>query len=200
MLSVVCGIVMAAGMFFTLAFLPVGLIVALVVGCDRSVGWRSRGLLIVAIGLGFITIVLAGWAVSRANPFVIGWWNLHHHARFYHEYPRTYSLWLAVNPLELAIAMGLPSVVLCLTGLFAPRGMPLSVWSALAVLALADVIGRNMGEVARLWILYTPPLLVGAAYGCSRSESGPALLAGSTVLLGAQTLALQSMVQVVYPV
>ena len=68
------------------------------------------------------------------------------------------------------------------------------------MLALANLIGRNMGEVARLWILYTPPLLVGAAYGCCRIGSRPAVLAGSTALLGAQTLALQSMIQVVYPV
>jgi methylthioxylose transferase len=200
LLAIAAGFVMAAGMYFTLAFLPVGLIVALVVGFHTSLSWRSRALLILAIGLGFITTVLGGWAVTRANPLVIGWWNLHHHARFYDEYPRTYLLWLLVNPLELAIAVGLPSVVLCVAGLFAPRGMPLSVWSTLAVLALADLIGRNMGEVARLWILYMPPLLVGAAYGCSRSGSGPAVLAGSTVLLGVQTLALQSMIQVVYPV
>ena len=84
-----------------------------------------------AIGLGFVTILLCGWAVIGANPFVIGSWNLHHHARFYDEYPRTYRLWLVVNPVELAIALGLPSVVWCVIGLFAPRGVPVSVWSTL---------------------------------------------------------------------
>jgi hypothetical protein len=199
-LALAAGMLLAFGMFFTLAFLPVGLIVAFVVGFDPLLTWRWRALLILAIGVGFLAIVLCGWAVTRANPIVIGRWNLYHHARFYDEFPRTYRLWLLVNPVELAIALGLPSVVLCLTGLFAPRGIPLAVWSTLVVLALANVIGRNMGEVARLWMLYTPPLLVGAGYGCTRASSQPLALGGSTALLGVQTLALQSMIQVVYPV
>jgi methylthioxylose transferase len=199
-LAIASGIVMSCGMFFTLAFLPVGLIVALVVCCHPRASWWSRALLILAIGVGFITLLIWGWEVTGANPIVIASWNLHHHARFYDEYPRTYRLWLVVNPVELAIALGLPSVVWCVVALFAPRGVPLSVWSTLLVLALANLIGRNMGEVARLWILYMPPLLVAAAQGCTRWGSKPAALAGSTALLGVQTLALQSMIQVVYPV
>jgi methylthioxylose transferase len=200
LLAIAAGMVMAFGMFFTLAFLPVGLIVALVVCFQRPTSWRARALLIVAIGLGFITILLCGWAVIGANPFVISSWNLYHHTRFYDEYPRTYRLWLVVNPIELGIALGLPTVVLCLSALFAPRGMPVSVWCTLFVLTLTNLTGRNMGEVARLWMLYMPPLLVGAGYGFDRWVNKPAPLAASTALLGAQTLALQSMIQVVYPV
>ena len=82
-----------------------------------------------------------------------------------------------------------------------PRaGVPLSVWSTLLVLALTNLTGRNMGEVARLWMLYMPPLLVGAGYGFDRWVRKPAPLAASTALLGLQTLALQSLIQVVYPV
>jgi methylthioxylose transferase len=200
LLAVASGMVMAFGMFFTLAFLPVGVIVALVVGSYRALTWRLRGLVIVAIGIGFATIVLCGWAVLGANPFVIGWWNLHHHARFYDEYPRTYGLWFVVNPLELAIALGLPAVVWCISGLFSPRGMPASIWATLLVLALTNLTGRNMGEVARLWMLYMPPLLLGAGYGFVRESSRGAPLGVSAVLLGLQTLTLQSMIQVVYPI
>ena len=199
-LAIISGATMAFGMFFTLAFLPVGLIVALVVCCNRSVSWRSRALLILATGLGFITILLCGWAVMGANPFVISSWNLYHHARFYDEYPRSYRLWLVVNPVELAIAIGLPSVVWCLVALVAPRGLPLSVWSTLLVLTLTNLTGRNMGEVARLWMLYMPPLLVAAGYSFDRWVRKPAPLAATTSLLGLQTLALQSLIQVVYPV
>ena len=131
---------------------------------------------------------------------MIAWWNLHHHARFYDEYPRTYRLWLVVNPVELAIALGLPAVIWCVTALFSPRRLPLSVWSTLLVLVLTNLTGRNMGEVARLWMLYMPPLLVGAGYGFDRWVSKPVPLAVSSALLGLQTLALQSMIQVVYPV
>ena len=199
-LAIASGVVMAFGMFFTLAFLPVGLIVALVVWFQRSAAWRSRAVLILAIGLGFITILLCGWAVIGANPFVIGSWNLYHHARFYDDYPRTYRVWLLVNPVELAIALGLPSAVFCLISLFAPRGVPLPVWSTILVLTLTNLTGRNMGEVARLWMLYMPPLLVGAGFGFDRWARKPALLAASTALLGLQTLALQALIQVVYPV
>jgi methylthioxylose transferase len=191
---------MAFGMFFTLAFLPVGLIVSLVVCFQPTVSWRSRAGLIAAIGLGFIALMVCGWVASGANPLVVGSWNLHHHARFYDEFPRTYRLWLVVNPVELAIALGLPTAVWCLFGLCAPRGLPVSVWSTFVVLALTNLTGRNMGEVARLWMLYMPPLLVGAGYGFDRWGSRPGPLAASTAFLGLQTLALQSMIQVVYPV
>jgi methylthioxylose transferase len=74
------------------------------------------------------------------------------------------------------------------------------VWSTLLVLALTNLTGRNMGEVARLWMLYLPPLLVGAAHGYDRWVKKSVPLAVSVALLGLQTLALQSMIQVVYPV
>ena len=199
-LAIASGLLMAFGMFFTLAFLPVGAIVALIVVFQTSASWWSRAVLIAAIGSGFIILLLCGWALIGANPLVVASWNLHHHARFYDEYPRTYWLWLVVNPLELAIAIGLPSVVWCLLGLLAPRGLPVSVWCTLVVLILTNLTGRNMGEVARLWMLYMPPLLIGAGYALARWGARPAALGVTTILLGLQTLALQSMIQVVYPV
>jgi methylthioxylose transferase len=199
-LAALSGIIMALGMAFTLAFLPVGLIVALVLGLNFSITWKRRALLIVATGLGFLSIFLMGWAATGADPLIIASWNLHHHARFYDEYPRTYRLWLLANPIETAIAIGLPSVVWCTLGLFAARSVPISVWSTLLVLVLTNLIGRNLGEVARLWMLYMPFLLVAAGHGCNRLGAGATPLAASIVLLGLQTLALQSMIQVVYPV
>ena len=57
-----------------------------------------------------------------------------------------------------------------------------------------------MGEVARLWMLFTPPFLIAAARGFERLVGGPVSLGVTTALIGLQTLALQSMIQVVYPV
>jgi methylthioxylose transferase len=192
--------VMALGMAFTLAFLPVGLIVGFVLGLNFSMTWKMRALLIFATGLGFLSILMAGWVMTGADPLVIAKWNLLNHARFYHEYPRTYQLWLLANPIETAIAIGLPSVVWCAFGLLAARSVPISVWSTLLVLVLMNLIGRNLGEVARLWLLFMPLLLVAAGHGCNRLGAGPVTLAASIVILGLQTLALQSMIQVVYPV
>jgi hypothetical protein len=195
------GLVMAFGMVFTLAFLPVGLIVALIIGTDRALSLPRRAALILATGAGFLAFVLAGWFLTGANPFVVWSWNLHHHARFYDEYPRTYRLWLWANWVELAIAIGLPTAAWFLVGLLgAPRSLPRAVWATLFVLLLVDLTGRNMGEVARLWMLFTPPLLIAAARGFERLGGGPVSLATSTALVGFQTLALQAMIQVVYPV
>ena len=199
-LAAMSGVVMAFGMVFTLAFLPVGLITALIIILNRSISLRMRAVLILATGAGYLAFVLGGWLVTGADPFIVWKWNLHHHARFYDEYPRTYSRWLWANPIELAIAIGLPTVVWCAAGLFAPRSLPLSVWATLLVLTLVNLTGRNMGEVARLWMLFTPPLLIAAGHGLHRFGGGPIFLAASTALLALQTLALQSMIQVVYPV
>jgi hypothetical protein len=202
LLALASGSTMAFGMFFTMAFLPVGLMVGLAIVLTVAMGWRMRGVLILAVGIGFLALVLSGFAAVGANPFVIGIWNLHHHARFYDEYPRTYYLWLLANPLETVVAMGLPSAIWCLIGLLSPRKVPVYFWAALLVLALVDITGRNMGEVARLWMLFMPPLLAIAGLACERLARGraPFALGGSIALLGLQTLSLQTMIQVVYPV
>ena len=199
-LAAASGMVMAIGLSFTLAFLPVGLIVALTLVSNTNATWRMRAFLILATGAGFLALLAAGWALTSANPFVIGSWNLKHHAQFYVEYPRTYRLWLWVNPLEMAIALGVPSVIWCMAGFLAPRRVPISAWSTLLVLVLINLTGRNMGEVARLWMLFMPPLLVATGAAMHRLGSRPAALAATTALIGAQTLALQAMIQVVYPV
>ncbi|MGC8639273.1 MAG: hypothetical protein ACP5XB_05265, partial [Isosphaeraceae bacterium] len=200
MLAILCGIVLAFGTFFTLAFLPVGLIVALVIVFAPGVSNARKAGLIVAISLGFVSLISLGWVLTGANPLVIWTWNLRNHARFYVEYPRTYLAWLAVNPIELCVALGLPAVVWCGCGLAGPRSVPRSAWATLAVLVLLNLIGRNMGEVARLWMLFLPPLLTAASAGFCRLKGGPWSLGTTAGLLGAQTLALQTLIQVVYPV
>lgn len=201
-LAVASGTVMAFGMFFTMAFLPIGAMAGLIVVFSLANGWGMRGVLLLATGAGFFTLLLFGWAASSANPFVTSVWNLHHHARFYDEYPRTYSRWLLANPIELVVAMGLPSAVWCLVGLFSPRKVPVSFWAALLVLVLVNLTGRNLGEVARLWMFFIPPLLVAAGAAYERLAAGGRAwaLGGSIALMGLQTLSLQTMIQVVYPV
>jgi hypothetical protein len=137
---------------------------------------------------------------TGADPVAIWTWNLYHHARFYDDFSRTYSLWVWVNFIELAVAIGLPAAVWCLAGFLFPRTLPRSVRATLLVLVLVDLTGRNLGEVARLWMLFTPPLLIAAGHGVVRLGGGPVTLAASAMFLGIQTLMLQSMIQVVYPV
>ena len=89
------------------------------------------------------------------------------------EYPRTYLAWLVVNPIELAVALGLPAVVWIACGLARPRSVPRRRLGHFAVLVLLNLIGRNMGEVARLWMLFLPPLLIAAGAGLARLGGGP---------------------------
>ena len=171
-LALASGLVMALGTFFTLAFLPVGLIVALVIVLAPEVVSRRKAGLILAVGAGFLIVTALGWAVTGADPITVWTWNLKNHARFYVEYPRTYLAWLVVNPVELAIALGLPAAVWCFIGLGSPRSVPRIAWATIAVLFLLNVAGRNMGEVARLWMLFLPPLLPAAGPASPGSKEG----------------------------
>jgi hypothetical protein len=199
-LAVMSGLVLAFGMIFTLAFLPVGLIVGLVIVLAPSLSLARKAALIVAVGAGFLSLTTLGWILTGANPVIVWSWNLKNHARFYVEYPRTYLAWLAINPIELAIAMGLPAAVWCAAGLLSPRSAPRVAWITLGVLLVMNLVGRNMGEVARLWMLFVPPLLTAAGAGLDRLGGGPKVLAISAALMGLQTLALENLIQVVYPV
>ncbi|APW62191.1 hypothetical protein [Paludisphaera borealis] len=200
-MAVASGMIMAFGMAFTLAFLPIGLIAALVALSTPRLTWSRKIQVVVWIGVGFLGLAAVGWLSTSANPVVVWRWNLLHHAQFYLEYPRTYLLWLLVNPIELAVAVGLPSAVWCLVGFIGDRRyVPRAGWCALVVLALVHLSGRNMGEVARLWMLFLPPLLTAAGVGLTRLGGGPKTVFATALLVAIATLALQTMIQVVYPV
>jgi methylthioxylose transferase len=200
LLCATSGLVMAVGMLFTLAFLPVGLVVALILTFNPVQSWRHRVGLLLATGFGFLAGALAWWASTSANPFVIWWVNQRNHGRFYVEYPRSYLGWIVENPIELAIALGLPSTVWGLIGLGSPRQVPRVVWATLAVLVVLTVSGKNLSEVARLWLPLMPPLLVAAGSGFARLGGGAGSLAGSIALVGLQVLILEATIQVVYPI
>ncbi len=130
-LGTIAGLILALGMQLTLAFLPIGLLVAFVVLGDTTTPLRRRLEVIGLVGLGFLAPSLAFWAGTGADPFVIWWWNQRNHARFYQEYHRTYRLWLLVNPLELAVGLGLPAFCWMLAGFTAVRLVPRVSWALL---------------------------------------------------------------------
>ena len=247
MLAAAAGIILAVGMFFTLAYLAVGLVVAIVLGTapgletpptppfarggvresprprgypplSKGAGGRPRGSrvsatralaalarrhrsgLLLATGAGFLGPTLTFWLATGADPFVIWWWNQKNHARFYVEYHRTYALWLLVNPVELALALGIPAAVWAAVGFASVRSVPRVCWATLAVLIFLTVSGRSLSEVARLWLPLMPPLLMAAGHGLARLGAGPGTLAVAVTTLGAETLLLEATIQVVYPV
>jgi hypothetical protein len=194
------GLVLAVGMFFTLAFLPVGLVVGLVYLMTPGMTWPGKASSIAATGAGFLLGTLVWWWATSANPFVIWWINQRNHARFYVEYPRSYLAWVLENPIELAIGLGLPSAVWMLVGLGSPRQVPRVAWATIFVLVILTISGKNLSEVARLWQPLMPPLLIGAGWGFARTGGRAWELAGTVALVGLQTLILEATIQVVYPI
>ena len=69
------------------------------------------------------------------------------------------------NPVELAIALGLPSAVWCVVGCLEPAIRPAGRLGHSGRPLPLNLTGRNMGEVARLWMLFLPPLLTAAGAG-----------------------------------
>jgi hypothetical protein len=199
LLAALAGVVLAIGMMFTLAFLPVGLVVAIILASSSEATRSLRAGLIAATGAGFLVLTFAFWAITRANPFVIWWWNQRNHARFYVEFSRSYRAWVVVNLLELAVALGLPATLGAIIGFLSIRQAPRAAWAALAVLILLDLSGRNLSEVARLWLPLMPPLLTASGLGLTRLGGGPKALTTTLLLLGAETMILQATIQVVYP-
>ena len=151
-------------------------------------------------GAGFLGPTLAFWLETGADPFVIWWWNQRNHARFYVEYHRTYALWLLVNPVELALALGIPATVWAVVGFASVRSVPRVAWATLAVLIFLTASGRSLSEVARLWLPLMPPLLTAAGHGLAQVGAGPRTLAVAVATLGAETLLLEATIQVVYPI
>jgi hypothetical protein len=194
------GVSLGVGMQFTLAFLAVGFVVALIIVSHPEGAWRSKLVRIGATGVGFLAVTGSVWLATRANPLAIWWVNQQNHARFYEEYPRSYRAWLIENPIELAIGLGLPAVVWGILGLLRPREAPRVAVAILVTLLLLTLTGKNLSEVARLWLPFMPGMLVTAGVGLRWLGATPWTLIATLILTAAQTLSLQATLQVVYPV
>ena len=199
-LGVAAGVVLGVGMQFSLVFLAVGLVAGVVIVAGPGPSLRGKLTTLLAVGAGFLATTGLVWAWTGADPFVTWWWNQKNHARFYEEFPRTYRAWVVANTIELAVGLGLPVSVWAAVGLARRGGAPRVALATLAVLAYLTLGGRNLSEVARIWLPFLPALAVASAAGIDRAVAGPVTLGATVALLGAQTLGLQAMVQVVYPV
>ncbi len=199
-LALATGAALALGAAFTLAFFPVGLMVALIFLFQNETPTRSRTLGIAATGAGFAIPWILVYLATSANPLTIAVWNLHHHARFYDDYPRGYWRWFWINPLELVLAIGAAGSVWLLRSLRQPLLIPRSSLAAIVVVVLVNLTGRNLGETARLWMLFMPALLPAAGAAMERDRAGAAGLAATIAMVAIQTLFLESTIQVVYPV
>jgi hypothetical protein len=106
--------------------------------------------------------------------------------------PRSYLLWLAFNPLDFALFLGVPVAVLAVwrvsrsaTALLRELGQPLDRMRVLAgVLFLLLVFsGTTRGEVGRIWIPLMPVVLVAAlCRPAGEAEAGPSV--GEALVVG----------------
>jgi hypothetical protein len=182
------GAVLWLGLFLSLAMLPVILLAGLVTLTAEWAKWsaaRSAGTaagrfsdcgrkvsVLAAAGFGVLLPCLLLWGLSGLNLPRVWEISYHNHAGFYAQFQRTYWKWLLVNPIELAVAVGVPLAVAAVAGLG-------SLWSArsgarhsslaqfcggaVVTWGLLWLSGKNSGEAARLWIVLMPWLIVLAA-------------------------------------
>ncbi|MDA1230573.1 MAG: hypothetical protein O2856_07355, partial [Planctomycetota bacterium] len=171
-LAILSGIVMFGCLLLSLAHLPVLVMLALFVAGFSLVDLKNR------IGQTLETTLVAGvsffivcgfWKYSTHCDLLNAWqMNLTNHASFYATSPRSSWAWFAANPLELAMAVGLPmtamAVVMVLQSFKSIRHSPHAGRTNGRILAFACTLtwvllwlsGKNNGEAARLWCFVTP--------------------------------------------
>ncbi|HQU45059.1 MAG TPA: hypothetical protein PK867_19750, partial [Pirellulales bacterium] len=193
------GGLIGVGMLFSLCFVIVAMLCVLMVAF-RAVGGRAptfRSVLAAAAGWLLVLIVVAG--LGNHRPWESWAVNLAKNHEFNAYSGCTYAKWIGVNPLEFAVAMGIPAVVFlagraaAMAGASvaaklkpsAPGGRKgsalLAAWVA-TILAL-DLAGTNRGEICRLWLFLMP---IGVAMAVewvdTAGRGGRAVVAGFLLL------------------
>ena len=127
---------------------------------------------------------------------VWGVWRicLSQHVTFAVLFPRSYWSWTLFNPIEFALFTGIPTFLLmafaALNGLrrwwLSRRKSALAVlpWALLAVLAALDFSGKNLGEVARLWMFLMPLAAVPAGVALADLDRGRGWVASYVLVMG----------------
>lgn len=173
-MSIIAGLLFCAGLFFSLALLPVGLLAVLLTAWEfwtkrtesvlQPAEFRATLFCVGYAIVGFLIPIIFFRVMYNHNLFNVWFWNYKNHAGFYEQYPRTWWKWLLVNPVELAFALGLPISIAIVGGwwhqLRHPRSWRVHVPNLGALLcclfvwSLLWVSGKNMGEAARLWLVF----------------------------------------------
>jgi methylthioxylose transferase len=210
-LCLLAGAVFWLAMFLSLAILPIAAAALLLtvwegVLCtpaERSAvsvrGWIAR---IGAAAIGWAVPVIALAAFGGLNLLAIWSWNYRNHAGFYQHYARTYWLWLIVNPIEFAFALGAPLALAAVLGLSLElrggwrRRAAGPAWCLTAVWVLLWLSGKNMGEAARLWLILMP-WAVWLAAGYFDATSAATQPAGETRLSNRAALLLLAIEMIV---
>lgn len=176
--SLLAGVFLWIGMMLSLAMLPVAVLASLFAMQDlamtETAGRRHAIVLLsrsVAIASAvFAALTLATYLALDLNLIAVWRWNFRNHAAFYEEFQRTYWKWLLINPLELAMAVGLPAVVAAVLGSIRQPASTSIALPIAVVIALLWLSGKNSGEAARLWLFLMPWIVWLSAYSWSADD------------------------------
>ena len=164
--SILAGVLAAAALFTSYgaaAFLAIGGLAALALAPSRRQAART-GLPALALAAGSAGLLTAATILLGHDPIASARAALAIHREAYTA-PRSYALWLAFNPLDLAVFLGAPLAALGLMRLASVRKAALGPGQRFG-LTLAATLGAliasgvTRGEVGRIWIPLMPLLLV----------------------------------------
>lgn len=203
--SLICGLLLAIGMFMSLVFLAVGLIIALLLLMQPDLPWNKRVYRILAVGAGFAIGTLLWAVLTKSNPFVIWYYNQINHGRFYIEYPRTYTKWILADLIELSFGLGIPITYLIGVSIIQiVRNRELGKYKHLifiltsAVMAVLMLSGKSLSEVSRLWMPFFPVMLVPVGALIEKMEWKISFSGWLILELMIMIIWMQSFIQVVY--
>ena len=136
------------------------------------------------LGAGLAFVVALQYVCFSHNVLRVWWICLSKHETFYHHFPRTYWKWVGVNLVEFGLFAGAGAACLWVAESTAAiaqwrRGKPLHVSAALclsgaAVLLLLNFSGKNLSEVARLWMFLMPLAAAAGGSALARCAGGRA--------------------------
>ena len=148
----------------------------------------------------------AGFLISSLLPTLLfGYdvWSvwrtcLSQHATFAAHFPRSYWAWTLFNPVEFAVFAGLPAFLLLMVAAAADfrrwwperrrRALSSLPWALLVVLAALNFSGKNLGEVARLWMFLMPFAAAAGACALASLDGKRGWIAAAVLALAAVQL------------
>lgn len=195
--AALAGALIGVGMLFSLSYLVVAAICAIMVAWRAAQGRRATIAAMIAAPSAWLCVLLTTWLVLGYRMWESWRVNLTKNHEFNLYSGCTYAAWLPVNLAEFCVAIGIPVVTFLLaraSGAMTRKGRrpadPVAAaWGA--TLVLLAVLCLNRGEIARLWLFLMP---LGAAFSVEsldlRSKAQRAVLAGVLLLQTMEGLAL----------
>jgi len=188
-LGILSGVTLCCCLLLSLAHLPVLVMLAIFVFAFAIVDLRKRMFpilettIIAAVSFFATCAVWQHW--TQCNLLHVWQINLTNHAAFYSQSPRSWAAWFVVNPIELALAVGLPMASISMVAIYqltthsresqgrSRKNIQLFTIACVLTWTLLWLSGKNMGEAARLWCFVTPWFAIIAAQtrGLDSSET-----------------------------